>query len=151
MCYFGMATCVVKHPFSLKFKKGQKYEFKIKAQSKIFQLVSLQGSWLNFDPRKNLISMGTSVPGIPSLAYEFYPEESGTHNLAFDKLTNNGKIYTFSNFVDIWDQPITYFIFPSENVILMQLIDDETLHIEQQTDSDGPPWSFKSKYKDFKR
>ena len=33
----------------------------------------------------------------------------------------------------------------------MQLVDNETLRVEQQTDSDGPPWSFKSKYKDFKR
>ena len=105
----------------------------------------------NFDPRKNVISMGTSVPGIPSLAYEFYPEESGIHNRAFNKITNDGKIYTFSSFVNIWDQPITDFQFPSENVILMQLVDYETLRVEQQTDSDGPPWSFKNNFKDFRR
>jgi hypothetical protein len=95
--------------------------------------------------------MGTSVPGIPSLAYEFYPEETGTHNRPFNKITNDGKIYTFSNFVNFWDQPVTDFTFLSENVILMQLVDDETLRIEQQTVSDGPPWSFKNNFKDFVR
>ena len=105
----------------------------------------------NFDPRKNVISMGTSVPGIPSLAYEFYPEETGTHNRPFNKITNDGKIYTFSNFVNFWDQPVTDFTFPSENVILMQLVDDETLRIEQQTVSDGPLWSFKNNFKDLVR
>lgn len=81
----------------------------------------------NFNPPKNVISMGTSVPGIPSLAYEFYPEETGNHNRPFNQITNDGKIYTFSTFVNIWDQPITDYDFPSENVILMQLVDDETL------------------------
>ncbi|MBN2863697.1 MAG: hypothetical protein JXN62_11070 [Bacteroidales bacterium] len=105
----------------------------------------------NFDPVKNVISMGTSVPGIPSLAYEFYPLETGTHNRPFDQITNDGNIYTFSDFVNIWDQPLTDFLFPSENVILMQLIDNETLRIEQQTVSDGPPWSFRNNFRDFKR
>jgi hypothetical protein len=105
----------------------------------------------NFNPQKNVISMGTSVPGIPSFAYEFYPEENGTHNRAFSQVTNDGKVYSYSNFVNIWDQPYTDFLFPSENVIIMQLVDDETLRIEQQTISDGPPWSFTNNSRDFKR
>ncbi len=105
----------------------------------------------NFNPQKNVISMGTSVPGIPSLAYEFNPQETGTHNRPFSKITSDGKIYTFSNFRNIWDQEITDFMFPSENVILMQLVDDETLRIEQQTTSVGPPWSFGNNFRDFKR
>jgi hypothetical protein len=105
----------------------------------------------NFNPEKNVISMGKSVPGIPSLAYEFYPESSGIHNRPFNKITNDGSIYTFSNFVNIWDEPFTDFLFPSENVILMQLVDEETLRIEQQTNSDGPPWNFKNNFRDFKR
>jgi len=76
--------------------------------------------------------MGTSVPGIPSIVYEFYPEETGTHNRPFNQITNDGDICTFSNFVNICDQPITDFIFPSENIILMQLIDDKILRIEKQ-------------------
>jgi hypothetical protein len=91
------------------------------------------------------------MPGIPSLAYEFYPEASGTHNRPFNLITNDGKIYTFSNFVNIWDEPYTDFLFPSQNVIFMQLVDEETLRIEQQTTSDGPPWSFKNNFRDFKR
>ena len=55
----------------------------------------------NFNPQKNVISMGTSVPGIPSFAYEFYPQESGTHNRPFNKIKNDGNIYTFSNFLKI--------------------------------------------------
>lgn len=105
----------------------------------------------NFIPEKNVISMGTSVPGLPSIAYEFYPVASGYHNRSFDKLTADGQIYSFSGFSNFWGQPITDFTFPSENVILMQLVDQETLRIEQQTASDGPPWSFKSNYRDFKR
>jgi hypothetical protein len=95
--------------------------------------------------------MGTSVPGIPSLAYEFYPVESGTHNRPFNQVTADGQIYSFSDFYNIWDQLITDFTFPSENVILMQLIDQETLRIEKQTKSDGPPWSFRNNYRDFSR
>lgn len=105
----------------------------------------------NFVPQKNVISMGTSVPGLPPIAYEFYPVASGFNNRGFDQLTADGQIYTFSDFVNFWDQPITDFTFSSENVILIQLVDQETLRIEQQTKSDGPPWSFKNNYREFKR
>ena len=105
----------------------------------------------NFIPEKNVISMGTSVPGLPPIAYEFYPLASGYHNRSFDQLTADGQIYSYSGFYNIWEEPITDFTFPTENVILIQLVDQETLRIEQQTESDGPPWSFKSNYRDFKR
>jgi hypothetical protein len=102
-------------------------------------------------PQKNVFSVGTSVPGLPVLAYEFYPEESGTHNRSFDKITADGNIYSFSDFYNIWDEPITDYTFPTENVILIQLTDLETLRIEKQTKNDGPPFSFKNNYVDFKR
>ncbi len=105
----------------------------------------------NFKPEKSVISMGTSVPGLPAIAYEFYPQPNGTHNRSFDQVVADGKIYSFSGFFNFWDQPITDYTFPSNNVILIQLIDAETLRIEQQTTADGPPWSFASSYRDFKR
>jgi hypothetical protein len=105
----------------------------------------------NFKPEKHVISMGTSVPGIPSLAYEFYPMESGHHNRRFDQVTADGSIYSYSGFSNIWEEPITDFTFPSENVILIQLIDAQTLRVEQQTTSDGPPWAFKNNFRDFLR
>jgi hypothetical protein len=105
----------------------------------------------NFYPQKNVFSMGTSVPGLLPIAYEFYPVETGTHNRSFDKITADGQIFTFSDFSNIWEQPLTDYTFPSENVILIQLLDKETLRIEKQTIADGPPWSFKTSYRDFKR
>lgn len=105
----------------------------------------------NFKPEKNVFSMGTSVPGLPPIAYEFYPETTGLHNRSFDQVVADGQIYTYSGFSNIWEEPITNYTFPEENVILIQLIDTETLRIEQQTVSDGPPWSFKNNYRDFKR
>lgn len=95
--------------------------------------------------------MGTSVPGLPSLAYEFYPADNGDHNRRFDQVTADGKIYSYSGFSNIWEEPMTDFTFPSENVILIQLIDAQTLRVEQQTQSDGPPWAFKNRFRDFHR
>jgi hypothetical protein len=105
----------------------------------------------NYYPEKDVISMGTSVPGLLPIAYEFYPEDTGTHNRSFDDITADGQIYTFSQFTNIWNLPIEKFAFPSDHIILMQLVDSQTLRIEQQTTSDGPPWNFTGKAVDFNR
>ena len=105
----------------------------------------------NYYPDKNVISVGTSIPGLLSIPYEFYPLESGTHTRGFDKIEADGKVYTFNQFTNIWNSPLEEFAFPSNHIILIQLIDDETLRIEQQTTSDGPPWNFTSHAVDFKR
>lgn len=96
----------------------------------------------NFFPEKNVISMGTSVPGLESIPYEFYPETSGTHNRSFDEITADGKIYTFDNFTDFWGRPLEEFHFSHDKIILIQLVDENTLKIEVQDKSSGPPWVF---------
>ncbi len=105
----------------------------------------------NYFPDKNVISMGTSVPGIPSIAFGFYPTDSGNHNRGFNDITPDGKIYTFRGFTNIWGQEIDDYTFPQNHLILMQLINKETLRVEKQTISDGPPWAFKNNYVDFER
>lgn len=99
----------------------------------------------NFTPEKNVFSVGISINSLPSTAYEFLPGETGTHNRAFDQIMDD-QIYSFSGFTDIWGQPNAPGV-----VILIQLLDDETLRIEKQTDSDGPPWNFSNMSTDFKR
>lgn len=101
----------------------------------------------HFNPRKYVISMGRSVPGIPVYAYEFFPETNGTNNRPFSEIKNDGKIYTFKNFLNVHNG----YPLPSGYVILMQLTDKETLRIELQSESDGPPWKFGNNYVDFKR
>ncbi len=100
----------------------------------------------NFNPAKQMISTGISVPGLNPGAYEFYPEKNGIVNRDFSQVTNDGKIYMFHNFVNVWDQPLLF-----DGVILIQLIDDQTLRIEKQNESDGPDWKFKNNYFEFKR
>jgi len=57
-------TYSAKHPFSLNFKKGQKYEFKIKVQSKIsFLTISLFSTVPGVTPAKELACLeGSSIP-----------------------------------------------------------------------------------------
>jgi hypothetical protein len=71
--------------------------------------------------------------------------ETGTHNRSFDQITDD-QIYSFSGFTNIWGEPnATGF------VILIQLVDDETLRIEKQTEGDGPPWNFTNNFTEFER
>jgi len=99
----------------------------------------------NFKPEKNVFSVGTSVNSLPSTAYEFLPVETGTHNRAFDQIADD-QIYSFSGFTNIWGEPNAPGV-----VILLQLVDGETMRIEKQTENDGPPWSFTNKVATFKR
>ena len=99
----------------------------------------------NFIPEKNVFSVGTSINSLLPTAYEFLPMETGTHNRSFDQITDD-QIYSFSGFTNIWGEPnATGF------VILIQLVDDETLRIEKQTEGDGPPWNFTNNFTEFER
>jgi hypothetical protein len=105
----------------------------------------------NFFPEKNVISMGTSVPGLEPIPYEFYPEHSGTHNRSFDEITADGKIYSFDSFTNFSNGPLEEFHFSHDKIILIQLVDELTLKIEVQDKSNGPPWVFGPNAVVFKR
>lgn len=105
----------------------------------------------NFTPEKNVISMGTSVPGLKSIPYEFYPESTGTHNRSFDEITADGKIYTFNNFLGFWGNPLEEFLFPHDKIILFQLESETKLKVEVQNINNGPPWAFSQNAVAFER
>ncbi|NQT25593.1 hypothetical protein HQ585_09580 [candidate division KSB1 bacterium] len=90
----------------------------------------------NVDPDVPQFSVGTSLPGLISGPYTFDISDTGTVNSAFDEVIPDGQIYQY----DIrYDCSTTA---DMRHVFLMQLLDEETLKIERQEVSAGPPWQF---------
>jgi len=84
--------------------------------------------------------VGTLIPNLDSATYEFLPEDSGSVNRDFKDITPDGQIYSFQ--VDQFD-----------GVIILRMVDDETIWIEALKDATVSPmgWAF-SEYKAmFKR
>ena len=94
----------------------------------------------NIYPSRAVLSIGTSVPNLDSDTYEFLPRDSGLLNRDFKEITSDGQIHGFQ--VDQFD-----------GVIILQMVDDETIWIEALEDATLNParWAFSENKVMFKR
>lgn len=99
----------------------------------------------NVDPKKGIFSLGTSIKGIQTGAYQFDPQNSDFVNRDFKDVKADGKIYCYelgNQFSNI--RPPT---------VILQLTSNTTLRIETR-DSENcgtGPWIFGQNYSDFER
>ena len=81
----------------------------------------------NIDPKIGVISMGESVPGLAVAAYRYQPQSSGHVNRDVRDIYPDGTVYCFEQL------ELNYG--PQQNlagVILLELLDTETLQVEYQ-------------------
>ena len=99
----------------------------------------------NVDPTTPIFSVGTSIPGIATGKYSYEPGNNGEINREFANIISDGKIYCYElEYTDGYRVPST--------IVLIKLLDENTLRIEKQTaDSCNPPYYFESSYADFVR
>jgi hypothetical protein len=94
----------------------------------------------NIRPTYAVFSVGTSVPGLPSQAYEFLPVDSGVFNRDFKDIIPDDKIYGF--------QVAGY-----DGIIILSMPDADTIFIEVLDGAilDPAAWSFTDNKVTFKR
>jgi hypothetical protein len=87
----------------------------------------------NIHPANAVLSVGNSVPGLPSYAYDFLPEDMGFLNRDFKDITPDGNIYGFQ-------------VYGFQGIIIISMPDSETLYIEALLGASTDPssWSFTS-------
>jgi len=87
----------------------------------------------NLRPWESVLSVGTSVPGLPSGLYTFVPQAGGLVNRTFEEVSADGAIYGFQ-------------VNGFEGVILLKMSDDVTLWIEAVPGGSVVPerWTFTS-------
>ena len=87
----------------------------------------------NIHPARAVLSIGNSVPGLPSHAYDFLPEATGFLNRDFKDITPDGNIYGFQ-------------VYGFQGIIIISMPDAETLHIEALPEASTNPtsWAFSS-------
>lgn len=84
----------------------------------------------NYEPIKAVFSVGTSIPGLDSKRYEFYPSNSGLLNRDFKEVYPDGEIYGFE-------------VKSFDGIIILQMPDSSTLWIEAINDpSSKNNWVF---------
>jgi len=94
----------------------------------------------NIYPSRAVLSVGTSIPDLDSSTYEFLPENSGLVNRDFKEITTDGQVYGFR--VNQFD-----------GVIILRMVDGETIWIEALEDATVDPasWVFSENKAIFKR
>jgi hypothetical protein len=84
----------------------------------------------NIDPNQLVLSVGSSIKGLDSLRYEFYPTDLGLINRDFQGVTSDGNIYGYE---------ITGF----DGLIILKMYDFSTLWIEAlEVRSEPKDWAF---------
>ena len=98
----------------------------------------------NVDPRVGTISMGTSVPSLPTNPWSFTPATSGRVNTDFPRVTADGRIYCYQTFFG--SRPPTH--------ALIQLIAPTRVRIEGVPGTicgDPSGWAFSAAAREFTR
>lgn len=96
----------------------------------------------NEDPTEIAFVAGTSIDGLPSQVYTFTIAGSGYANRSFADVRPDGHIYTYSGLRGAGIPAV---------VVLLRLIEENTLWVEAQAPSSGPPWSFTAGHTEFER
>lgn len=100
----------------------------------------------NGDPRIGVISVGTSIPSLPTGAKEFTPATSGRVNLDFPLVANDGSIYCYDTFSPNPPPPLRH--------VLIQVTSATQLRIEGvigATCGDPSTWAFTGEARVFTR
>ena len=90
----------------------------------------------NTQPWIPVICWGISVPGSTPGVYTFDTENSGIVNRKFVDVVPDGNIYRYEIKDECSNNP------PENSMLLIQLIHSDTLKLETQQPSAGPPWNF---------
>ena len=99
----------------------------------------------NVDPRIAVISVGTSIPSLPTRYWGFTPATSGRVNADFPRVTADGLTYCYQTFVGA-TSPIRH--------VLIQLISATRVRIEGFTGAlcgDPSTWAFTAGAREFAR
>ncbi len=99
----------------------------------------------NVDPRIAVLSVGTSIPSLPTRYWGFTPAASGRVNADFPRVTADGLTYCYQTFVGA-TSPIRH--------VLIQLISAMRLRIEGFTGAlcgDPSTWAFTAGAREFAR
>lgn len=83
----------------------------------------------NYDPMKAVFSVGTSISGLDSKRYEFYPNKTGLLNRDFKEIYPDGENYGYK--IDGYNR-----------TIILHMPDSSTLWIESINDSSNNNWVF---------
>lgn len=99
----------------------------------------------NVDPRIAVISVGTSIPSLPTRYWGFTPAATGRVNADFSRVTADGQSYCYQTFVGA-TSPIRH--------VLIQLISATRVRIEGFTGAlcgDPSTWAFTAGAREFVR
>ncbi len=99
----------------------------------------------NIDPRIAVISVGNSIPSLPTRYWGFTPAASGRVNADFSRVTADGQTYCYQTFVGA-TSPIRH--------VLIQLISATRVRIEGFTGAlcgDPSTWAFTAGAREFAR
>ena len=99
----------------------------------------------NIDPRIAVISVGTSIPSLPTRYWGFTPAATGRVNADFSRVTADGQSYCYQTFVGA-TSPIRH--------VLIQLISATRVRIEGFTGAlcgDPSTWAFTAGAREFAR
>jgi hypothetical protein len=99
----------------------------------------------NVDPRTAVISVGTSIPSLPTRYWGFIPATTGRVNADFGRVTVDGQSYCYENFINA-TPPIRH--------VLIQLVSVTRLRIEGFTGAlcgDPSTWAFTAGAREFAR